>query len=127
MNIIDKRKYNIYGRIFKFVISVIKLTKLLPKTEENKVIISQLLRSATSMGANSEEADGSSTAKDFLHCFTTVRKEGKESIFWLKLLFELNVALQPKIVELIKEGGEITAIISKIIFNSRLKKKNVLK
>ena len=119
------RKHDIYERIFKFIVSVVRLTKLLPKTEENKVIISQLLRSVTSMGANSEEADGSSTAKDFLHCFTTVRKEGKETIFWLKLLFELNIDLRIKIGELIKEGGEIIAIISKIIVNSRLNKKNV--
>lgn len=123
MNTNIKRKYDIYERIFRFVVNVIKLTKLLPKTEENRIIIGQLLRSVTSMGANSEEADGVSSLKDFIHCFTTVRKEGKESVFWLKLLFELNAGLRDKIGMLIKEGGEIAAIVSKIISNSRRKKK----
>ena len=89
-------KYDIYDRIFKFVVSVIKIVRLVPKTEENRVIISQILRSVTSMGANSQEADGVSSSRDFIHCFTTVRKEGKETLFWLKLLFELNPVIQTK-------------------------------
>lgn len=112
-------KYDIYRRIFEFVVGVIKLVKLLPKTEENKIVIAQLLRSATSMGANSQEADGVSTAKDFIHCFTTVRKEGKETVYWLSLLAETNNNLKEKILVLIKEGNEIVAIVSKIISNSR--------
>ena len=115
------RKYDIYERIFKFVVGVIRLTRLLPKTEENKVVVGQLLRSVTSMGANSEEADGVSTMKDFVHNFTTVRKEGKESIYWLKLLYELNNGVRERIIILINEGREIVAIVSKIISNSRHK------
>lgn len=55
------KKYDIYERIFKFIVLVIKLVKFLPHTEENLVIIRQVLRSVTSMGANSQEADGVST------------------------------------------------------------------
>ena|SRR3989344_3674391 len=113
------KKYDIYDRIFKFVASVIGITRLVPRTEENKVIIAQVLRSVTSMGANSEEADGVSTKKDFIHCFTTVRKEGKETGFWLKLLNELNPKLISQLEIPIKECGEIVAIVSKIISNSR--------
>lgn len=113
------KKYDIYDRIFKFIVAVIKLVKLLPHTEENLVIIRQILRSVTSMGANSQEADGVSSKKDFLHCFTVVRKEAKETLFWLRLIVELN----PKVVvngkDLIQECGEIVAIVSKIISNSR--------
>lgn len=71
------------------------------------------------MGANSEEADGSSTSKDFLHCFTIVRKEGKETGYWLKLLLELNPNLKDQLLPLINECSEIVAIVSKIISNSR--------
>lgn len=114
-------KYDIYPRIFKFVIEVIKLTRLIPKNEENKVIISQLLRSVTSVGANANEADGVSSKKDFIHCFTVVRKEGKESTYWLLLLSELNLQIKEKIENLIREGNEIVSIVSKIISNSRNK------
>lgn len=54
----SNRKYDIYERIFLLAVGVIRITKVVPKSEENKVIISWLLRSVTSMGANAEEADG---------------------------------------------------------------------
>jgi len=113
------KKYDIYDRIFKLVVKIIKLTRLIYKSEENKIIVSQLLRSSTSMGANAQEADGVSSKKDFLHCFTIVRKEAKETIFWLRLISELNPKVSVKVESLLKENEEITAIISKIISNSR--------
>jgi len=113
------QKYDIYERIFKFVVSVLKITKLISKTDENKTIFLQVIRSCTSMGANSEEADGSSTSKDFIHCFTIVRKEGKETSYWLKLLLELNPVLKDRILPIVNECHEIVAIVSKIISNSR--------
>lgn len=121
INTNSQYKYDIYPRIFKFVVAVIGLSKLIPRAEENKVIISQLLRSVTSMGANANEADGVSTKNDFIHCFTIVRKETKETIYWLLLLSELNSQLKERITILIKEGNEVVAIVSKIISNSRNK------
>lgn len=78
-----EQKYNIYERLFNFIVSVLKFLDKLPKTYSNQVIIGQITHSVTSMGANSEEADGTNSKKDFLHCFTTVRKEGKETVYWL--------------------------------------------
>lgn len=89
-------KYDIHDRIFSFVVRVIKLVNMLPKNESNSVIIPQILRSATSIGANDQEADGSLTKKDFIHCYTIVRKETKETMFWLKLIAETNPAIQKK-------------------------------
>lgn len=115
---ITNKKYDIYERIFRFIVDVIKFLRLIPKTEENLVIIRQVLRSVTSMGANSQEADGVSTKKDFIHCFTTVRKETKETLFWLRLLVELNPKSATEGGRLVKECAEIVAIVSKIIFNT---------
>ena len=112
-------KYDIYDRIFKFIIRVINLTKSIPKTESNKRIISQILRSVTSMGANSQEADGASSKRDFVHLFTTVRKEGKETVFWLRLISETNPKLRGRMRSLVKESEEIVAIVSKIITKTR--------
>ncbi len=114
-------KYDIYERIFKFVVCVIRLIKKLATNESNKVIIAQLLRSATSMGANAQEADGVSTKKDFLHCFTLVRKEGKETVFWLRLMAETNFRIRLEACKAMNEAEEIVAIISKIIQNTRSK------
>ncbi len=108
-------KHDIYDRIFNFIISVLKLLDKLPKTYSNQVIINQITRSVTSMGANSQEADGTSTKKDFIHCFTTVRKEGKETVYWLKLIEKLNVTSSSEAVKITNEGNEIIAIVSTII------------
>lgn len=114
----NKKKYDIHDRIFEFIVRVIELTKLLPKTSQNFVITNQIMRSVTSMGANDQEADGASTKKDFLHCYTIVRKEGKETLFWLRLIERTNKNVQPKITSIIQEGNEIVAIISTIIKNA---------
>lgn len=114
----DVRKYDIHDRIFEFIITVIELTKILPKTPQNLIIINQIMRSVTSMGANDQEADGASSRKDFLHCYTIVRKEGKETLFWLKLIERTNPNLQSKTNPIIKEGNEIVAIVSTIISNT---------
>lgn len=114
---IDKNKkiYDIHQRIYDFIIRVIKLVNSLPRTPANIVIIGQILRSVTSMGANDQEADGTLTKRDFTHCFTTVRKEGKETNFWLSLIADTNPAFRTQTLEILREGQEIVAIISSII------------
>ena len=102
-----------------FVVRVIKLVNLLPKNESNAVIIPQILRSVTSIGANDQEADGSLTKKDFIHCYTIVRKETKETMFWLKLVAETNPTIQTKMSLVIQENQELASIISSIINKTR--------
>jgi four helix bundle protein len=75
----NKKSYDIHKRIYDFIVRVIKLVNLLPRNQANQVIIGQILRSVTSMGANDQEADGTLTKKDFTHCYPIVRKEGKET------------------------------------------------
>ncbi len=114
---IKRARYDIHDRIFNFIVAVIELLKSLSKTPQNLVIINQTMRSVTSMGANDQEADGASSRKDFLHCYTLVRKEGKETVFWLRLIRSTNSGqiLPEKTSELITEGSEIVAIVSSII------------
>ena len=113
-------KYDIHKRIYNFIIRVIKLVNSLPRTSSNLVIIGQILRSATSMGANDQEADGTLTKKDFLHCFTIVRKEGKETNFWLSLIADTNgLAIKNEAIGILQEGNEIAAIVSSIFNKTR--------
>ena len=115
----QKAKYDIHERIYKFVVRVIKLVNTLPKTSANVVIIPQMLRCVTSIGANDQEADGTLTKKDFIHCYTIVRKESKETNFWLRLIADTNPTFKPKMESIIQEGQEIVAIISSIINKTR--------
>lgn len=76
------------------------------------------------MGAIDQEADGAFTTKDFIHCFTIVRKEGKETIFWLRVIERTNKQeLATATQSLINEGSEIVAIVSTIIKNTLKSKK----
>jgi four helix bundle protein len=110
------KDYNIHERIFNFIVNVINVLNKLPKTPTNLIFINQATRSVTSMGANDQEADGSLTKKDFVHGFTLVRKEAKETVFWLKLAEKTNSdKLSLGFSSLLKEGDEIVAIVSAII------------
>lgn len=74
------KKYDIHGRIFTFIVEVIKFVQSLPRTPANIAIIGQIIPSVTSMGANDQEADGALSNKEFIHKFGIVRKEGEEIV-----------------------------------------------
>ena len=118
-SITEKPRYDIHNRIYDFILRTLKLINSLPKTASNSVISQQLLRCATSIGANDQEADGTLTKKDFIYCYTVVRKETKETVFWLRLINDTNPTLSPKMGPIIKEGQEIIAIISSILNNTK--------
>jgi four helix bundle protein len=116
--------YDIHERIFNYVISVITFLNKLPKTASNLIFISQITRSVTSIGANDQEADGALTTRDFLHGFTIVRKEAKETVYWLRIIGRMNERYSKEVDILIKEGNEIVAIISTIIKNTSANKRD---
>lgn len=112
---------DIHERIYQYILRVLQTLRRIPKTFENQILIAQLTRSITSMGANDQEANGTFTRADFTHCYTMVRKEGKESLFWIRLLGDLNVSAQKEIRDHLLEGDEIIRIITSIILKTRKK------
>lgn len=116
-----KENINIHDRIYKFVLLIINLTKELPRNHANDVIIHQVIKSATSMGANDQEADGAQTAKDFIAKYSIVKKETKETIYWLQIIADTNPLSFKKSLSLKEEGIEIVKIISTIIINTKKK------
>lgn len=113
--------FDIHERIFRFVTRGLKVIPYLPRTIEAKIIIDQFARSLTSVGANDNEADGTSTKNDFLHVCTIVRKELKETRYWLRIIAELYPNLTARLTSLISESEELIKIISKIIINTKAK------
>lgn len=109
MNNRDKPQ-DIHERIYKFVIRVINLVKQLPKTPENIILINQITRSATSMGANDQEADGTDSRKDFICKYALVRKEGKETNYWLRVISDTNPQFKLRMAALMQEGKEIVKL-----------------
>ncbi|KKQ23233.1 MAG: hypothetical protein US40_C0016G0021 [Candidatus Roizmanbacteria bacterium GW2011_GWC2_37_13] len=87
MNKYSNTEKDIHKRIYKFVISCFNnIVKKIPKTVENLPIIEQISSSLTSMGANDREADASTSRKDFIAKYTIVKKETKETEYWLSVI-----------------------------------------
>lgn len=78
-----------------------------------------MIRSASSIGANMQEADGSITSKDFINKVGISRKEAQETRYWLKLLRKADIIRNhDNVLELdilYKESDEISKILSSII------------
>jgi len=104
-------------RCFLFSISVLKLSELLQQKRINWVIIQQLIRSATSIGANIVEGGNSTSKKEFINYFQIALKSASETLYWLAILKEINKIDQ--ISELIKECIELKKLITTIILNTK--------
>jgi len=78
-----KQKYNLEERTTKFAEETIHFLKHIKRDSLNLPIIIQLIKSATSVGANYCEANGASSRKDFRNKIHICKKEAKESKYWL--------------------------------------------
>jgi four helix bundle protein len=113
------KTYDLEERTFEFARDCRLLIFQLPKTIGNIEDGKQLVRSSGSVGANYIEANEKLGDKDFLLRLKISRKEAKESVYWLRLLKELNSkAHETNIQMLINEGQELRKILSSMINKS---------
>jgi len=113
-----KKVYDLAKRTSKFGEEIILFIKVLPKDDVNRHFSLQLVRSATSIGANYMEADCAESGKDFKHKIGICKKEAKETTYWLHMIAVNNTEKKERCRELWKEAHELTLIFSAII-NSR--------
>jgi len=111
-------KYDLEERTSIFSENIISLCKRVPKNNINDPLINQLVRSATSVGANYHEANGGSSKKDFKNKIFICKKESKETMYWLRLLGKAQENLSDTTNILWKEAHELTLIFSKIASNT---------
>ena len=90
---------------------VIDLVESLPKAKTAEVIGRQLLRSATSIGANYRAACRGKSTADVLAKLAIVEEEADETTYWLELLVESRTVNENQVAELLKETNEITAMV----------------
>lgn len=117
-NLNVKQVYDLEDRTAKFGETVIEFVKKVEVTVVTKPLINQLVRSATSIGANYLEADGALSKKDFKHKIALCRKEAKETLHWLRMLAKALPERKNECRFLWKEAHELV-----LIFSSILKKK----
>lgn len=111
-------------RAYLYALKIIKFIDILPKDQAVKIISTQLLRSATSIGANIIEAQAGSSKKDFTNFFSYALKSANESRFWLGLLRDSGKAKKENTDILLKETAELANILGSSILT--LKGKNKL-
>ena len=111
-----KSKYEIdlRKRLIRFSVDIIKLLMTLPNKKELEVFKYQLSRSATSIGANFEEAQ-STSFKEFVQKMRISLREANETGYWLQILSELNIGNPNQRTELLNESKEIALIFGSIV------------
>lgn len=107
--------YDLEERTAKLGEQVIDFLRTLPKDAINIPLMSQLVRSATSIGANYMEADGAESKKDFMHKIAICKKEAKETRHWLRMIARANPDRASEVRTFWKEANELTLIFSAII------------
>ena len=111
----NDKKYDLEERTARFGESVIGFVRTLAKDRVNDALISQIVRSATSIGANYMEADGAESKKDFRHKIALSKKESKETKHWLRMLAKANPEKKEECRTLWNEAQELTLIFSSIL------------
>lgn len=111
----EDKKYDLEERTAKFGIDVVRFCKTIPKTTITNPLINQLVRSATSIGANYMEADGAESKKDFYHKIGICKKEAKETMHWFRMIAETEEVLKTECRKLWKEAHELALIFSAIM------------
>jgi len=106
--------YNLEERTAKFGETIIEFCKILKQDAISKPIISQLVRSGTSVGANYMEANGASSKQDFRNKIFICKKEAQETKHWLRMLAGYFPERKEDIRKLWEECQELTMIFQKI-------------
>jgi four helix bundle protein len=116
----DESKHDLCDRLFEFAVRVIEFLKTLPYSPENKTIRTQLSKSATSSGANYEEAQSGSSKADFTNKVRISLREMRESNYWLRIIKRTVPEVNSKDLDyLIKESLELKNILGSIVQKTR--------
>lgn len=98
---------------------IIELVESLPRTKSADVIGRQLLRSATSVGANYRSARRAQSNAQFIAKMNIALEEADECLYWLELWIETGSGRKEAIHDLLKEANELTAIFTTSIKTAR--------
>ena len=119
----SKGKNDLRTRCYAYSIKIIKFIAVLPEKRLYWVFSDQLLRSATSIGANIIEAKSASSKKDFIKYYDIALKSANETSYWLGLLRDALDVDGDKIKNLLNETDELSRIIAASLITMKNKNK----
>ena len=105
-------KAELLHRTKQFALRALRLVDHLPATVAGRAIGAQLIRSATSVGANYRSACRGRSRAEFAAKIGVVAEEADESVYWLELIAEGGLLSATKINPLLNEANELTAIFT---------------
>jgi four helix bundle protein len=117
-----KRGFDLEERAARFGEEVIRFCRELPKTVITEPLIRQIVRAATSVGANYGEADEAISRKEFRQKIGTAKKESRETKHWLRMLAAAEPNHAEKARLLWREGHELHLIFASIFRKVSIKK-----
>lgn len=110
----EKFEYDLEERTTRFGEAIMKFAKEIPANHVTIPVISQFVRSGTSIGANYCEAINAESKKDFHHSIARCKKEAKETMYWMRIVVVAEPAGKNKARQLWKEAHELLLIFSAI-------------
>lgn len=119
----NAKTFDLKRKSYVYALNVIKFLEELPKDYISQILCKQLLRSATSIGANIIEAQAAASKRDFVNFFSIALKSANESKFWLGLIRDSQRADSNKFNILLKETDELAKIIGASILTAKGKRK----
>jgi four helix bundle protein len=105
-------KQELQSRTKAFALRILKLVDALPRTAAGRAISNQLVRSATSVGANYRAACRARSRAEFAAKLGTVLEEADESLYWLEMIRDGGLMSESKLSLLLREANELTAIVA---------------
>lgn len=119
----EKPKIELKKRAYIYALDIIEFIDSLDKRDFTvQIIAKQLIRSATSIGANIIEAQAGSSKKDFVNFFSYALKSANETKFWLGLLRDSDKANREKVAYLLDETQQLANILGASILTLKGKR-----
>jgi four helix bundle protein len=117
-----EKNRNVKYRAYEFALGIIKFIDTLPDRKAYWSLGDQLLRAATSVGANLVEATGSASKRDFLKFYYIALKSANESKFWLALIRDSGKGDSRLAQELLEEAKQLAKMIAASILTIKGKR-----
>jgi len=114
-------KFDLEDRTAAFGSAVIRFARAIPHDPVTRPLVSQLVRAATSIGANYCEADDAESRRDFCHKLGICKKEARETKHWLRMVVTAVPELKEPARKLWQEAKELNLIFNAIVRSTRAK------
>jgi four helix bundle protein len=114
----------ILERTFRFGVNTLRFLLTVKTNRIINVIIYQLSRASTSIGANYEEAQAAESKDDFIHKIGIVSKEARECVYWFRMLNELieDKKQRSDLTKLLEETKELSKNFTSIKLTAQQRK-----